>query len=124
MILTVAGTVEEWLEEQADRRTALQRAQVETAKLMATFIAAVAATFVATALQVGPPGIGDVLGAVAFAGTVVFTWRVVSADRLTIADEDELCKRVVAGGTQPGPASLRSLREAAQAATSVAGAAA
>jgi len=43
----------DWLETQADRELARQRAQVDTAKLLATLAVGVAATLVATALQVG-----------------------------------------------------------------------
>lgn len=51
----MAQTPEEWLEVQADRALARQRAQADTAKLLATFAAGVAGALVATALQVGAP---------------------------------------------------------------------
>jgi hypothetical protein len=49
----MANAYLDWLGSQADRDLARQRAQVDTAKLLATFSAAVAVTLVATALQVG-----------------------------------------------------------------------
>ena len=53
--------ISEWLEGQAGRRFEQQRATIDNSKLMATFIAAVAATLVATTLQVGKAGWLDFL---------------------------------------------------------------
>ena len=79
----------EWLEAQADRVTARQRAQVDTAKLVATFAAGVAATLVATALQVGTPPTSHDLVATLGLGLVLFlTIAVVLADRITECDHE------------------------------------
>jgi hypothetical protein len=90
--------ISEWLEGQAARNLDRQRATVENSKLMATFIAAVAATIVVTALQVGRPGWWDFLAAVSLAWCLGATWRVIEADRLTVADHDA----IMTSGTAQG----------------------
>ncbi len=79
-------TVPEWLERQADRTLIRQRSQVDTAKLVATFAAGVAATLVATALQVGSPSAWDIAAVSLLGATVAATVIVISFDRLTEAN--------------------------------------
>jgi hypothetical protein len=50
----MAQSEAEWLEQHAQRLLANQKSAVDTAKLLTTFVAAIAATLVATALQVEP----------------------------------------------------------------------
>jgi hypothetical protein len=90
--------IPEWLEGQAARTLDLQRTTVENSKLMATFIAAVAATIVATALQVGRPGWLDSLATAGLVWCLGATWRVIEADRLTVADHDA----IMTSGTAQG----------------------
>ncbi|SNY65337.1 hypothetical protein SAMN05421748_12829 [Paractinoplanes atraurantiacus] len=86
----MAQTAEEWLEGQADRALARQRAQVDTAKLLATFAAGIAGALVATALQVGVPEGLDWAAAwlllVTFAGVL----GVIAVDRVAEADHDKV----------------------------------
>jgi hypothetical protein len=84
----MAPSSADWLESQADRTFARQRAQVDTAKLVATFAAAVAATLVATALQVGTePRKLDVAATVVLAAAFVAVIVVVLCDRIAEADQ-------------------------------------
>ena len=50
----MAQSEAEWLEQRAQRLLGNQKSAVDTAKLLTTFVAAIAATLVATALQVDP----------------------------------------------------------------------
>jgi hypothetical protein len=90
--------IPEWLEGQAARMLDRQRATVESSKLMATFIAAVAATIVATALQVGRPGWLDFLATAGLVWCLIATWRVIEADRLTVADHHTILTSGAAAG--------------------------
>ena len=74
--------IPEWLESQAVRKLEQQRATVDNSKLMATFIAAVAAAIVATTLQVTPNGKLDFLATLGLIWCLVATWRVIEADRI------------------------------------------
>jgi hypothetical protein len=84
---------------------------------MATFISAIAATIVATALQVGAPGRVDALACLALAMTIALTWGVVRADRLTVPDLNVLRAVLEAEEVPPGPEYLRRLRIASIAAS-------
>jgi hypothetical protein len=80
-----------WIDAQADRILSIQRAQVDTAKLLVTFITAVSGTFVATALQVGTsPSRLDWTAVGLMAITVVLALIVVAVDRIRVADHDYL----------------------------------
>jgi hypothetical protein len=87
----MAETSGEWIERQADRSFARQRAQVDTAKLLATFAAGVAAALVATALQVGRPSYLDKVSLWLFAACSFAVIMVVLCDRLTEADHTQTC---------------------------------
>lgn len=80
----------EWLEQDLERRSSSQRAQVEAAKLLATLGVATAAAFVASALQVGRTRTENLTAAwligCAFAAVIV----VVLLDRSTIVDHQAL----------------------------------
>lgn len=78
--------VSDWLEQRAYRAFERQRAQVDTAKLIATFSAGIAGTLVATALQVKDPSTLDVVAVWLLAATVVFSIAVILLDRLIEAD--------------------------------------
>ncbi|GAA0452565.1 hypothetical protein Ade02nite_00530 [Paractinoplanes deccanensis] len=97
----MAQTPEEWLEVQADRALARQRAQADTAKLLATFAAGVAGALVATALQVGAPEGLDWASAWLLLMTFVGVLAVIAVDRVAEADHDKvLSLRVVRGWSQ------------------------
>jgi hypothetical protein len=78
--------VSEWLEQRAYRAFERQRAQVDTAKLIATFSAGISGTLVATALQVKEPTRLDTVAALLLACTVAASLVVIVLDRLTEAD--------------------------------------
>jgi hypothetical protein len=82
-----------WIDVQADRLFAHQRAGVDTAKLVATFAAAVAASLVASALEVGPPSAADRQAAWLLGASVALALVVVLLDRLTVADHRALLER-------------------------------
>lgn len=87
----------EWLEQDLERRSSSQRAQVETAKLLATLGVATAAAFVASALQVGRSRTEDLTAAwmigCAFAVVII----VVLLDRSTIVDHQALINEMALG---------------------------
>jgi uncharacterized membrane protein YhfC len=89
----------EWLEQNADRLLAGQKAEADTAKLLATFTAGVAATLVATALQVGTPAnsadrwaVSLLALSIAAALFVVFSDRVQSPDHSKVLQNRALSK--------------------------------
>jgi hypothetical protein len=83
----------EWIDTHADRVLAVQRSQVDTAKLLSTFAAGVSATIVGTGLQVGAPASGDLRNATYVLGvTVLLILPIVLADRIRVADHDVLLK--------------------------------
>lgn len=86
----MAQTPAEWLEGQADRAFARQRAQVDTAKLLATFAAGVAATLVATALQVGEPRKLDAIASWLLAASVMAVVCIILLDRIAEADHSKI----------------------------------
>jgi hypothetical protein len=100
------------MEEDLQRRSSAQRAQVEAAKLLSTLGVATAAAFVASALQEGRSRIGDIAAAwligVAFAAVIV----VVLLDRSTIVDHQALLNEVTLGDLDEERA-LTTLRKAA-----------
>jgi hypothetical protein len=100
------------MEEDLQRRSSAQRAQVEAAKLLSTLGVATAAAFVASALQEGRSRIGDIAAAwligVAFAAVIV----VVLLDRSTIVDHQALLNEVTLGDLDKERA-LTTLRKAA-----------
>jgi hypothetical protein len=100
------------MEEDLQRRSSAQRAQVEAAKLLSTLGVATAAAFVASALQEGRSRTGDIAAAwligVAFAAVIV----VVLLDRSTIVDHQALLNEVTMGDLDEERA-LTTLRKAA-----------
>lgn len=79
-----------WLEEDLQRRSAMQRTQVEAAKLLSTLGVATAAVFVGSALQVGRNRSEDVTAAWLIACAFVSVVLVILLDRSTIADHKTL----------------------------------
>jgi hypothetical protein len=100
----------EWLEGQADRLLEKQRAEVDNSKLVATFVTAVAATIVATALQVHPVSVIDLLAAIGLIWCTIATWKVIEADRLSVADHLNLMTVGKAAG-EDADGMLRTLRQ-------------
>ncbi len=86
----MSATSAEWLEGQTDRILSRQRAQAETAKLLATFATAVAAGLVATALQVAPSTTADRRALVLLFASFLLALFVVFADRLAEADHNHV----------------------------------
>jgi hypothetical protein len=84
--------LQDWLDKDLEAAAARQRSRVDTAKLLATFIAGIAATLVATALQVGTPNTLDMMSAYFLAASVVAAIFVVISDRITEADSDLLLR--------------------------------
>lgn len=83
--------VDDWLEQHAQRAIARQRAQVDTAKLLTTFAAAVAATIVGTALQVGDlPTVLDYTATFALGAAFLLAVSVILLDRLTDVDYEHV----------------------------------
>jgi hypothetical protein len=78
----VAQSLDEWLQQNSDRVLARQRAHVDTAKVLVSITLAVAATMVATALQVEPVKGMDVAAGGVLAGSFVATVGVILLDRL------------------------------------------
>lgn len=79
--------VEQWKQEHVDQSLVRQRAQADGVKLVVTFFAAIAATLVATSLQIGRPSWLDVLATVGLIVTIVETCMVISSDRLREVDQ-------------------------------------
>lgn len=104
--------VNEWLDGQADRCFDRQRAQTDNAKLVATFVTAISAGLVATALQIGgDPTSADRdslkwLGAAAVAAVLV-----PALDRLHEADHRTVVLQSQIGGWSDSQL-LRALRDA------------
>jgi hypothetical protein len=90
--------VAEWLDPQADRVLARQGRQVDTAKLLATFAAGVAATVVASALQVAPVTDYDRYSVWALCVSIVLAVAVVLLDRLREADHHEVATLAALNG--------------------------
>ena len=75
--LAAKASVDGWQTQQYERVLGRQRAQADTAKLLVTFVLAVAATLTATALQVSSSIAGNVLDAIAvLAFTFAFAWAI------------------------------------------------
>jgi hypothetical protein len=90
--------VAEWLDAERYQAFAGQRSRIETAKLLATFSAGMAAAVVATALQVGDPnvldGIAVVFLSLAFAGAIA----AILLDRTKDVDVDAVVRDAHVGG--------------------------
>lgn len=81
------------MELHADRASSRQRAQVETAKLLATFSSAVATTMVAAMLQVGGARFYlDLISAAVLVVAILLTGLVILVDRITEADIDAVLR--------------------------------
>jgi len=82
----VAQTLGDWLQQNSDRVLARQRAQVDTAKILVSITLAVAATIVATALQVRATAELTLAACWILAAGFVATVPVVMLDRLKEPD--------------------------------------
>jgi hypothetical protein len=89
----VTNSSAEWLERNADRILARQRAQVDTAKLLATFATAVAAALVAAGLQVHAAVALDVASAILLGISFSAAIVVILLDRLREADPTAVLER-------------------------------
>jgi hypothetical protein len=85
-----------------DRALNRQRSQADNAKLVATFVTAVVATVVATALQVGDkPTWLDLAATILLAVTIWLTWAVVDRDGLKDVDRDQVQNVLRSSGLTP-----------------------
>lgn len=84
--VAVQAGISTWFEQHYEREGARQRSQIETAKLIVTFALAVAATLVATALQVDPRGTLDVIAVVILGLAFLAALGTIMADRTASAD--------------------------------------
>jgi hypothetical protein len=114
----MSQTSADWLQAQADRSLDRQRAQADTAKLVSTFVAAIAASLVATALQVGPPGGLDIAATCLLALAVLSTICVVLFDRLTEPNHRLVLERAAINQWDDEKL-VKELREAAQTAVHI-----
>jgi hypothetical protein len=79
-----------WLEQQADRAASRQRSQVDTAKLLATFATGLAATLVATALQVPGSDWWEKSAVIILGVASLLSISVLIADRISEVDHAAL----------------------------------
>ncbi|WP_143030457.1 hypothetical protein [Blastococcus aurantiacus] len=106
-------TTEEWLEAQADRVLARQRAAVDTTKLVSTFATGVAGAVVASALQTGTEtSAWDWVASWSLAGAFLLTVAVIVADRLKEPDHSRVLESAALGRWGQGR-TLFELRQAA-----------
>lgn len=113
-------TVQTWLDGQVDRALSRQRAQAETAKLMATFASALSGALVGTAFQVHgrSPNTVDLVSLALMVLAGILTVGVLLSDRLREVDHERiLTQGVSAALTQEEQ--LVALRTAALAALSL-----
>ncbi|MGH3585525.1 MAG: hypothetical protein ACRDQ0_04295 [Pseudonocardia sp.] len=75
-------TLDDWYRRNSERVLAHQRSQVDTAKILVTFTLAVAATLVATALQVEAPNGLDIAASVVLGIGFLVTIAVIFLDRI------------------------------------------
>lgn len=103
---------DEWLDDHIGRSLDRQRASSDTAKLLVTFVGAIGATLVASALEVDGDAWQSVASAVALAVGVVLTVAVFRVDRLAEADREEVAQRALMNPWSESDI-LRELRNAA-----------
>ena len=96
---SVLVSVEEWLDAERGQTFASQHARADSAKLVVTFLAGIAVTITATALQVVRPVTWWVKGAVAVTFVaLVLTVLVIVWDRLKDPDHEATLTRAVGLG--------------------------
>jgi hypothetical protein len=78
----VPGSVDEWSDQHWDRSFARHSAQVDTVKLLVTFALGIAATLVATALQVGPASGLDLAASILLGAAFLLALAAIVLDRL------------------------------------------
>lgn len=107
-VLVPSDDVAAWIEDHVARQIAEQRAVVDGAKVVATFAGGIAATLLATALQVGPkPSYLDLAAAGLWAVVLVLTIAVFLADDSAV--DVDYAAIVGAGGSKKHQ--LRQLRQ-------------
>jgi heme/copper-type cytochrome/quinol oxidase subunit 4 len=78
----LAPEIREWLSQNFDHTMSRQRSQADTAKLLVTFALGIAATLVATALQVGDPNGWDLTATIILGVAFIFALLVIVLDRV------------------------------------------
>lgn len=80
----------EWREKDLDRRSARQRTQIETAKLLATFAVSASAAIVASALQAGKSTTWNLAAIILLGIAFLAVVGVIFLDRTTQVDQEQL----------------------------------
>lgn len=80
----------EWRERDLERRTARQRTQIETAKLLATLAVSAAAAIVASALQAGRSKPWTLLSVIILAVAFLAVVLIIMLDRMTQVNQDHI----------------------------------
>ena len=92
----------QWERAELDRALNRQRSQADNAKLVATFVTAVVATVVATALEVGDePTALDFAATILLAVTTWRAWAVVNSDGLRDVDRHQVQNVLRSSGLTP-----------------------
>ena len=107
----VTQALMEWLDSERNQTYAAQRARIETTKLLATFSSALAATVVATALQVSAPNALDQAAVWLLLLTALGAVVVILLDRTREVDTDALMRNAHLNNWSPEK-SISELREA------------
>jgi uncharacterized membrane-anchored protein len=96
----MSNSVVDWLEANADRAMSRQRSQADAAKLVATFVVGVAASTVASALQMNRSGSGTYnrWSSALLALSVILTVAVVVLDRISEADHKSILEEAQVRG--------------------------
>lgn len=100
-----------WLEKDLERRSAIQRTQIEAAKLVATLAVATAAAFIANALQSGHSRTQNVAAVCLIAAAFVAVIAVVLLDRSTVVDHQAMIVGAMLGNYN-GEKELKELEQA------------
>ncbi|MGH8423675.1 MAG: hypothetical protein ACRER3_15190, partial [Pseudomonas fluorescens] len=87
---TMATQSVEWREKDLDRRSARQRTQIETAKLLATFAVSASAAIVASALQAGKSTTWNLAAIILLGIAFLAVVGVIFLDRTTQVDQEQL----------------------------------
>ena len=107
----MAANFHDWLEKDLERRSAIQRTQIEAAKLVATLAVATAAAFIASALQSGHSRTQDVVAVCLIAAAFAAVIAVVLLDRSTVVDHEAMIVGAMLGNFD-GEKELKELEQA------------
>lgn len=94
--------VDEWLEAHADQVSVRQRSEADALKLVATFVAGIAAAMTAAALQLDLSRLTAHWAGWLLAGAVLLTLLVFALDRVTEVDVDSVLREASLKGWNQG----------------------